>query len=90
MTQRQLESAVADATGESLDLVQELGFSLVAPERDDLEPEDLVLTVVCPSCRRTVSYPGPMRDGVHPLAECVPCDLYFAIEPGAIRADVAG
>jgi hypothetical protein len=90
MTQRQLESAVANATGESLDLVQELGFSLVAPDRDDLEPEDLVLAVDCPSCRRAVSYPGPTRDGSLPLAECVPCDLYFAIEPAAIRTGTAG
>ncbi|WP_406699450.1 hypothetical protein V5E97_11335 [Singulisphaera sp. Ch08] len=79
MTQRQLESAVAEATGETLDPVQDLGFSLVATDRDDLEPEDLVLAVICPSCRRAVSYPGPTRDGSVPLAECVPCDLYFAI-----------
>ncbi|WP_406696360.1 hypothetical protein V5E97_35745 [Singulisphaera sp. Ch08] len=79
MTQFQLDSAVADATGESLDLVQDLGFSLVAHDCDGLEPEDVVLAVVCPSCRRAVSYPGPTRDGALPLAECVPCDLYFAI-----------
>lgn len=89
MTQRQLECAVAEATGESPDVVRDLGFSLVAPERDDLAPEDLVLAVACPSCRRAVPYPGPTRDGSLPLAECVGCDLYFAIQPGAIQAGVA-
>lgn len=79
MTQLQLDHAVADATGESLGLVQGLGFSLVPPDGDDLEPEDLILAVACPSCRRPVSYPGATRDGSLPLAECATCDLYFGV-----------
>jgi hypothetical protein len=90
MTQRQLESAVADATGESLGLVQDLGFSLISPDRDDLEPEDLVLAVVCPSCRRSVTYPGPTRDGSLPLAECLSCDLYFEITFAEISSTTRG
>src|SRR5262245_52753752 len=79
MTQRQLENAVADATGESLGLVRGLGFRLVAPGRDGLEREDPVLAVLCPSCRRSVAYPGPVPDGSLPLAECLGCDLYFGV-----------
>lgn len=79
MTQLQLDTAVADVTGESLDLVRSLGFSLASLEPDDLEPEDLVLAVICPFCRDTVPYPGSARDGALPLAECDACDVYFEI-----------
>ncbi len=81
MTQLQLDSAVADATGESLNLVRNLGFSLMAPGRTDLEPEEIDLAVACPFCRRAVAYPGRTRDGAMPLAECLACDVYFAIAP---------
>jgi hypothetical protein len=84
MTQLQLDSAVAQATGESLDLVRDRGFSLHDPGCADLEPEDLVLAVVCPFCRRSTPYPGLTRDGELPLAECLGCDVYFPIAPGEI------
>ena len=84
MTQLQLDTAVAEATGESLGLVRGLGFSLASPGQDDLEPEDLVLAVACPFCRDAVPYPGPTRDGALPLAECLACDVYFEITPDEI------
>ena len=84
MTQLQLDTAVADATGESLGLVRGLGFSLASLEGDDLEPEDLVLAVTCPFCRGAVAYPGPTGDGALPLAECPTCDVYFEVTPDAI------
>ncbi len=75
---------MASATGESLNLVRNLGFSLVSPGQDDLEPEDLVLAVACPPCRLPVVYPGRTPDGSLPMAECLACDVYFAIAPDEI------
>ncbi|MDR3623065.1 MAG: hypothetical protein P4L85_27175 [Paludisphaera borealis] len=85
MTQRQLEGAVADATGESLAMVRNRGFGLMTPVPPSPAPEGLVLAVDCPLCRRPVAYPGRGRDGLLHLAECLPCDLYFAIRPDDIR-----
>lgn len=85
MTQRQLENAVADATGESLDMVRNRGFGLMIPDRPGAVPEDLVLTVVCPLCQCSVAYHGGPRDGSSLLAECLPCDLYFAIQPDDVH-----
>src|SRR5262249_25135285 len=84
VTQMQLDAAVANATGESLGLVRGLGFSLASLEGDDLEPEDLVLAVLCPFCRSAIAYPGPTHDGAVPLAECPSCDVYFEITPDEI------
>lgn len=89
MTQSQLDTAVAHATGEPLDVVRGLGFSLASPTRDDLEPEDLILAVTCPFCRDAVAYPGPGRDGVLPLAECLACDVYFEIQADEISTRAA-
>lgn len=77
MTQRQLDRAVAAATGESLATIHRLGF--VAPA--DLEPEDLPLAVDCPFCRRPVTYPGLAGGGAAALAECDRCDVYFDFCP---------
>jgi hypothetical protein len=85
MTQRQLESAVAHATGESLGLVRSRGFGLMIPVPSSPDPEGLVLTVDCPLCRRPAAHPGRGRDGSPHLAECLPCDLYFAIRPEDVR-----
>jgi hypothetical protein len=73
MTQAQLDCAVADSTGESLDLVHQFGFSLPAV----LEPEDLCLVLDCPFCRRPVPFPGRVRGGDLAQAECLDCDVYF-------------
>jgi hypothetical protein len=38
----------------------------------------------CPLCRRPVPRPGVCADGSRPMAECIPCDLYFeAADDGA-------
>ena len=39
MTQNELDSAVALATGEELDEIQHLGFSLADPDDTDFDPE---------------------------------------------------
>ena len=67
MTQIQLDCAIADVTGESLDLVHDLGFSLPGA----LEPEDLCLVLDCPFCRRPVPFPGRVRGGALAQAECL-------------------
>src|SRR5258705_93804 len=84
MTQSQLDTAVAMAIGESLEVVLSLGFSLVVTGRDgrDLEASDLVLD--CPTCGQPVTYPGRASDGSQALAECVRCDIYFAFPPEAV------
>ena len=82
MTQHQLDRAVAAATGESLATIHRLGFN--APTA--LEPEDLLLAVDCPFCRRAVSYPGSIGDGSAALAECDRCDIYFDFVPGEVYA----
>jgi hypothetical protein len=86
MTQRQLESAVAGAAGESLGMIRGRGFGLVSPVPPGLDPEGCILTVDCPLCRRPAAYPGLGRDGLLHLAECLACDLYFAIRPDDVRA----
>lgn len=39
MTQLELDSAIALATGEELDEIQHLGFSLADPDDTDFDPE---------------------------------------------------
>jgi hypothetical protein len=90
MTQAQLDSAVADATGESIPTIRHLGFSVLAGDGGDLEPEDLRLVVDCPFCRRPVAYPGRTRDGSLPLGECEPCDVYFDFGLEEVYAARAG
>jgi hypothetical protein len=77
MTQSQLDSAVAEATGESLHTVHSLGFSLFAGDPGDLEPEESRLVVDCPSCRKPVPYHGLAADGSLPMGECIARDVYF-------------
>src|SRR5262249_16068650 len=77
ITQAQLISSVADALGESPRTVHHLGFRLVVPDPDDLEPDDLRLVVACPFWRVPMPYPGVARDGSLPMGECPGCDVYF-------------
>lgn len=77
MTQAQLDHEVAATTGESIQTVHRLGFSVVPDDRDDQESEPLYLVVHCPHCRKPVLYPGQLADGSCPLAECAGCDLLF-------------
>jgi hypothetical protein len=43
MTQQELESAVAEATGESLRTIRRRGFSIVDPSEGDFDPEPNIL-----------------------------------------------
>lgn len=86
MTQAQLEDAVADALGESLNTVHRLGFNVVRENPRDLAPEDIALCVDCPFCRRPVPFPGVVRGGELPLGECDACDVYFEVEAGDVFA----
>lgn len=84
MTQTQLDSQVARATGEPLTKVHFWGFSLMPDQHDDMEPEDLKLVLDCPFCGRPVPYPGRTKDGEETMAECDRCDVYFAFHPDEI------
>lgn len=43
MTQQELESAVARATGESMQTIRRRGFSIVDPRETDFDPEPNIL-----------------------------------------------
>jgi hypothetical protein len=87
MTQAQLDCAVADATGETLQTIHDLGFSLLTRDQDDLEPaEDLRLVVDCPFCGRPVPCPDRAGDGTPPLAECLRCDVEFPFDGDEVYA----
>jgi hypothetical protein len=83
MTRKQLERAVAGATGESLRTVRGLGFGLLAEHPVDPRGEELMLALDCPFCRHpVVLQTGP---GDEPgLAECAYCDVEFDFAPGEI------
>ena len=54
MTQMQLDCQIARITGEPLTTVNTHGFSVLAEQPDDLEPEDVKLVLDCPFCRQPV------------------------------------
>jgi hypothetical protein len=87
MTQRQLVSSVAFATGESLRTVRARGFGLVTKDSDDVDPEDLRLVLDCPFCRKPVPYSGEVSSDVTPLAGCPDCDIEFPFELGEISVE---
>ena len=84
MTQMQLDCQIARITGEPLSTVNTLGFSVIAEQPDDLEPEDVKLVLDCPFCRQPVPYPGLAGDGSETLAECDRCDVYFEFDPDEV------
>ncbi len=43
MSQQELDSAVAEATGESLRTIRRRGFSIIDPSEDDYDPEPNIL-----------------------------------------------
>ena len=86
MTQRQLDRAVAAATGESLATIHRLGFLAQAGTPAYQDPADLRLAVDCPFCGKTVPYPGLAGDGSAVLAECDACDVDFDFDPGEVYA----
>jgi hypothetical protein len=73
MTRAQMICAVARHTGESIATVLYRGFSLLTEGSRDLEPEEIVLRLDCPFCRRSIAYPGTQSL----VAECDDCDLDF-------------
>lgn len=91
MTQAQLDRAVANQTGEPRATIRRLGFQVDLLSRFDAEEDaaDVRLVVDCPSCRRSVPYPGYARDGSPLLAECADprCDLYFDFDPMRVYAE---
>ena len=85
MTRTQLNHQVARITGEPIDNITALGFSLLCPSSEGIEPEDIRLVLECPFCGRPVPYPGPAADGSEPIAECERCDVYFGFTPEEVR-----
>ena len=77
MTRARPDHEVADAAGESVRTANRLGFSALADEPADREPEPLYLAVNCPHCRQPALYPGQLPDGSSPTAECPGCDASF-------------
>lgn len=85
MTRTQLNHQVARITGEPIGNITALGFSLLRPGGEGMEPEDIRLVLECPFCGRPVPYPGPAADGSEPMAECERCDVDFDFLPQEVR-----
>ena len=85
MTKTQLNHQVAKITGEPIDYIATLGFSLLRPGDESMEPEDIQLVLPCPFCGRPVPYPGSAAAGSEPMAECERCDVYFGFLPQEVR-----
>jgi hypothetical protein len=86
VNRRQLDRAVARATGESLRTVRARGFGVLDVRPAAPGPEGLSLVTDCPHCRRPVPYPGRAADGSPAQAECPGCDLYFEPRPETVYA----
>jgi hypothetical protein len=86
MTQLQLDCAVAVAIGEPVATVHRRGFSILAEDPNDAEPEEVRLVVICPYCIRAVPYQGLVGDGSLALAECLRCNVLFDVASDAIFA----
>jgi hypothetical protein len=85
MTRTQLNHLIARITGEPIEYITALGFSLLRPDDEGMEPEDIRLAVGCPFCGRPVPYPGSAKAGSEPMAECERCDVYFGFLPQEVR-----
>jgi hypothetical protein len=85
MTRTQLNHQVARITGEPIGNITALGFSLLRPGGESMEPEGIRLVLECPFCGRPVPYPGPAADGSEPIAECERCDVDFDFFPEEVR-----
>jgi hypothetical protein len=86
MTRTKLNRQVARITGEPIGNIKNLGFSLLRPSSESMEPEDIQLVVGCPFCRRPVPYPGTAAAGSEPMAECERCDVYFGFDTHEVYA----
>ena len=89
MTRTQLNNQVARITGEPIDYITALGFSLIRPGGESMEPEDIRLVLECPFCERPVPYPGSAAAGSEPMAECERCDVYFGFDVFEVYATAA-
>ena len=89
MTRTQLNHQVARITGEPIDYITALGFSLLRPGGESMEPEDIRLVLECPFCGRPVPYPGSAAAGSEPIAECERCDVYFGFDTFEVYATAA-
>ena len=89
MTRTQLNHQVARITGEPIGNITALGFSLLRPGGESMEPEDIRLVLDCPFCGRPVPYPGPAAAGSEPMAECERFDVYFGFDTFEVYATAA-
>jgi hypothetical protein len=89
MTRTQLNHQVARITGEPIDYITALGFRLLRPDGESMEPEDIRLVLECPFCGRPVPYPGSTAAGSEPIAECERCDVYFGFDSFEVYATAA-
>jgi hypothetical protein len=81
MTRTQLNHQIARITGEPIENITALGFSMLGPDDESMEPEDIRLVLACPFCEQLVPYPGSVTAGSEPMAECERCDVYFGFLP---------
>jgi hypothetical protein len=84
MTRTQLNNQIARITGEPIGSITALGFSLLRPSGESMEPEDIRLVLECPFCGRPVPYPGSAVADSEPMAECERCDVYFGFHPDEV------
>ena len=89
MTRTQLNHQVARITGEPIGNITALGFSLLRPGGESMEPEDIRLVLECPFCGRPVPYPGCAATDSEPMAECERCDVYFGFDTCEVYATAA-
>ena len=89
MTRTQLNHLIARITGEPIEYITALGFSLLRPDDEGMEPEDIRLAVGCPFCGRPMPYPGSAAAGSEPMAECERCDVYFGFDSFEVYATAA-
>jgi hypothetical protein len=86
MTTNQLNYQVARITGEPIHYISSLGFSLLRPSGESMEPEDIELVLPCAFCGRPVPYPGCATADSEPMAECERCDVYFGFDTFEVYA----
>src|SRR6516164_4144417 len=89
MTRTQLNHQVARITGEPIDCITALGFSLLRLGGESMEPEGIRLGLECPFCGRPVPYPGTAAAGSELMAECERCDVYFGFDTFEVYATAA-
>jgi hypothetical protein len=76
MTNAQITRAVAEATGENISTIRQMGFVLEGspgPSGDGSEP----LWLDCPFCGQAVLLSEVGLDGLPDAAECEACDTVF-------------